>query len=161
VADVHRQRSDAALRTELEALTTGLAEVSEVPESCLVGGDEEDVVAVLRVEESRAPRHASARTSDAGLERPCHDLRERWITRHRVRQLARLLRIRAAELDRRRCAAALVVAGIDVGRSREIERNAERRIEAVERVIAVERAMAATRLETIAILDRCAIVASG
>ena len=89
------------------------------------------------------------------------DLIERRVAGHRVGQLARLLGIRAAELDRRRRAAALAVAGVEVDRARRAERHARGGIEPPEVVIAVERARPAAGLDAVAIPDRRLVVASG
>ena len=78
--------------------------------------------------------------ADAGLDGPGDDLVERRIAGHRVRQLARQVGIGAAELDGRRRAAALAVAGVDVDGGRRAERDAGGRVEPAERVIGVERA---------------------
>src|SRR5207253_177890 len=59
---------------------------------------------------------------------------------HRVRQTARILWIRAAELDRRRRAAAFVVAEVCAERVGRGKRDAEGRIEAAVRVLARQRA---------------------
>ena len=66
------------------------------------------------VKDARIPRHRRAVAADAGLHRARDDLIERRIASQRVGQLARLSRVGAAQLDRRRRAAAFAVSGVHV-----------------------------------------------
>jgi hypothetical protein len=140
VAGADRGAAEPALRGELEALTAGLAKVLDVAEARLLGQHEQDVVGVVRPEEAGVPLEARAIAAHARFDRPRHDLRQRRIARHRIRQLAGILGIGAAQFDRRRGAAAFAVARIERRLGREINGHTGRGIEAAVSVRAVERA---------------------
>jgi len=95
----------------------------------------------------------------SGLGRPRDDLGERRIAGHRVRQLARLGRIGAPQLDRRRRAAAFAISEIGIHGGRRGERQPGGRIEAAKLMIPIERARAAAGLDLVPVADHCLVVA--
>ena len=101
-------------------LPARVAEVLEIAKAGLRRRHEQDVVGVVSREEAGAPARPAVRrraAADTGLDSSRDHLIERWIAGHRIWQLARQVRIGASELDGRRRAAALAVAGIDIERS--------------------------------------------
>ena len=127
-----------------------------------VAADEQQVVAIDAAEHAGAPRRLRRRlAAHAGLDRSRHDLPQRRIAGQRVRQLARLRRIGAAELDRGRRPATFVVAGVELQRPARVPVDAERRVEARERMVAVERRRVGRAAQRVAVGDRRPVVARG
>ena len=148
-------------RTELDPLPTRPPEVAEVALARGVAAHEEDVVDVVGAKHAGAPARPRARriAADAELDRVRDDLAQRRIAGERVRQLARLRRVRAAELDRARRAAAFGVAGVERQRRGRVPVDAGGRIETREDVVAVERRRIGRAAQRVAVADVRAVVA--
>src|SRR4029077_19610711 len=97
-----------------------------------VRGDEEDVVLIGRAEDAGTPGEVPAPATESGFPGSRHDLVQRRIPAHRVRQFARRGGIGASELDGGRGAAALAVAAVGIDLVREIHGQAGSRVEALE-----------------------------
>src|ERR1035438_170601 len=82
------------------ALAEGLAEVLKVAVSCLRRGDKQKVVVILSPKPPQAPIHtAFVSPADPGFNSPCDHLIERRVARQSVGQVARIVRVSAAQLN--------------------------------------------------------------
>src|SRR5262249_41063445 len=131
----------------------------EIAESALLRGDEQNIVAIGGSKNIRIPTEAAMPAARTRVHGPRDDLSQRRVARHRIRQLARTLWIRAPELDGRGRPAAFAVARIEVIGGCRHERDAHCGIDAAESMSAVERTSATVRHETIMVVHRCFVVA--
>ena len=162
VAGAGRDAIHPRAEAELDALAARVAEVLEVAEPDCV--DETNRMSLSFSAAKKPTVQLVLAFGDVPPRTPAshgpgHDLLERRIAGHRVRQLAGQVGIRAAELDRRGRAAALAVAGVHVDGRRRAERDARGRIEPVERVIA-RRASRAAGPDAIAVVNAGPVVAA-
>ena len=97
----------------------------------------------------------------ARLPRARDDLHQWRIAANRIRQAAGVVRVRAAELDRRWRAAAFRIARIQIHRRGRAVSHAGRSIEAAKSIVSVERTGPAARLDEVMIVDRVAVITSG
>src|SRR5258706_9686849 len=104
-----------SVEVKLSALSASFAEILEITEPGLGGGDEQKVVVVVGAEPSGAPAQMVFRpAAHPGFESSCDHLFERWIAGQGVGQFARLIWIGTTEFDRCGRAAAFAVAEIRV-----------------------------------------------
>ena len=150
----------------LHALPPRLAEILEVAVARGVVGHEQDVVLVIGAKDTQVPSHGAGAgavrkvATHARFQRAGHHLLERWVAGHRVGQLAGVGRVGAAQLHRRRRAAALVEAAIHRQALAGCPGQADGRIEAAEAVVTVQRAGATAGADGIAVFHRRAVVAA-
>src|SRR5262245_30061737 len=83
VADTEVAGRYAALRVDFNTLPLSSAEILEVPEARLFGGDKQNVVSVAGSKNTKTPRQRTfLETSDTGFPRLRDDLIQRRVARH-------------------------------------------------------------------------------
>src|SRR5262249_40186043 len=109
-ADAAPPRGDA----ELDTLPARAAEILEVAESGLRGGNKQDVVRIDGMKEPGVPREHAVAPASSRVPGTRDDLVQRRVARERVREPAGRIRVGAPELDGRGRAAAFAVARVEI-----------------------------------------------
>src|SRR5262249_41207896 len=106
VIGIHEKLAGLVLRTCLQSLATGRGNVLKHAAALKQARDLNDVILAVSTKQSKLPVAATAGGVDvaaqSGLARASDDLLKRWIGYQEPFQQARLQRIGAAELKRRR-----------------------------------------------------------